>query len=77
MLQFDDSGKPLLDTMEEVVPVIVYTKDDVQYILGRVITDEEFQHIIKRMADESPSPEDAETVFEKIVEELDEVGQEY
>jgi len=77
MLQFDDSGKPLLNTIEEVVPVIVYSKSDIEYMLGRQITEGEFQHIIKRMTDKSPSPEDAETVFEEIVEELDEVGQEY
>jgi fructose-1,6-bisphosphatase len=77
MMEFDDEGKPLLDTMEEVVPVIVYSKSDVEYMLGRQITDEEFQHIIKRMTDKSPSPEDAEAMFEEILDELDEVGQEY
>jgi|GEM_PF-4615294 len=77
MLEFDDEDKPLLDTMEEVVPVIVYSKSDVEYMLGRTITEEEFQYIIKRMVDKSPSPEYAETTFEEILDELDEVEQEY
>jgi CRISPR/Cas system CSM-associated protein Csm2 small subunit len=63
MLKFDDSGKPLLNTMEEVVPVIVYGKSDIEYMLGRQITEQEFQYILQKMLDKSPSPEDAEAVF--------------
>jgi fructose-1,6-bisphosphatase len=77
MIEFDDEGKPLLNTIEEVVPVITYSKSDVEYILGRTVMDEEFQYIIKEMLNKSPSPEDAEAVFEEILDELDEVGQEY
>jgi fructose-1,6-bisphosphatase len=77
MMEFDDEGKPLLDTMEEVIPVVVYDKSDIEYMLGRQITEQEFQYILQRMTDKSPSPEDAEAVFEEIIDELDEVGQEY
>jgi fructose-1,6-bisphosphatase len=77
MMEFDDSGKPLLNTMEEVVPVIVYSKSDIEYMLGRTVTEQEFEHIINEMLNKSPSPEDAEAIFEEILDELDEVGQEY